>query len=142
MNIRSSVSHKYTSIYQHFYIMHEEMQLVDSLIYMPMAEIPGFVVQHLFYRIQPMLRAVVYGGLVYTWQKALCRDVFIRAGVREHNIHRMLTALLLDIFLDCRSRLLVRPPIVSHPEPIELVHAVSAANHNTLLAICIFPHSS
>ena len=44
LNIRSSISHKYTSIYQHFHVMHEEMQLIISLIYMPMAEIPGFVV--------------------------------------------------------------------------------------------------
>ncbi len=117
--------------------MHEEMQLVDSLFYMPMAEIPGFVVQHLFYRVQPMLRAVINGRLVYSRKKALRRNIFIWAGVGKYDIHGMCPALLLDILLDRGSRLLVRPPIVSHPEPIELVHAVSTADHNALLALNI-----
>lgn len=38
--------------------MHEEMQLINSLVYMPMTEIPCLIVQHLLDGIQPMLGAV------------------------------------------------------------------------------------
>ena len=117
--------------------MHEEMQLVDSLVYMPMAEIPGFVVQHLFYGVQPVFSAVIYCGLVYSRQEALCRNILIWAGVGEYHIHRMCLSLLLNILFDRWSRLLVRPPIVSHAETVKLVHAVSAADHNALLALYI-----
>lgn len=117
--------------------MHQEMQLVDSLVYMPMSEIPGFVVKHLLNGIHPVFSAVIYCGLVYSRQEALCRNILIWAGVRKHHIHGVCSALLLDILLNCRSRLLVRPPIVSHTETVELIHAVSAANHNALLALYI-----
>lgn len=117
--------------------MHQEMQLVDSLVYMPMSEIPGFVVKHLLNGIHPVFSAVIYCGLVYSWQEALCRNILIWAVVRKHHIHGVCSALLLDILLNCRSRLLVRPPIVSHTETVELIHAVSAANHNALLALYI-----
>ena len=67
--------------------MHQKMQFVNSFVYMSMAEIPGFVVQHLFYRVQPMLGAVVYSRLVYSRKEALCRNIFIRAGVGKYNVN-------------------------------------------------------
>ena len=117
--------------------MHQKMQFVNSFVYMPMAEIPGFVVQHLFYRVQPMLRTVVHGGLVYSWHKALCRNILIWAGVGKHHIYMLRSDLLLNILFDRWCRLLVRSPIVSHAETVKLVHAVSTADHNALLAFYI-----
>ena len=84
-----------------------------------------------------MLRAVVHGGLVYAGEETLGRYILIWAGVGEYHIHRMCLALLLDIFLDRRSRLLIRPPLIAHTQAIELIHAVSAADHNALLALYI-----
>ena len=40
---------KYNTIYQHFYVMHKEMQFVD-----PLVEIPRLIVQHLFNRVRPI----------------------------------------------------------------------------------------
>ena len=113
------------------------MQLVNSLVYMPMTEKPRLIVQHLFYGIQPMLRAVINGGLIYSRQEALCRNIFIRAGVRKYHIYLMCSDLLLDIFLYTQCRLLIRSPIVSHAQAIKLVHAVSTADHDALLALYI-----
>ena len=117
------------SIYQHLHIMHQKMQLVNSFVYMPMSQIPRLVVEHLFDGIQPVFCAVVNGRLVDTGQEALGRHILERAGVGKYNIHGMCPALLLNILLDRWSRLLVRPPIVSHTETVELIHAVSTANH-------------
>lgn len=66
--------------------MHQEMQLVDSLVYMPVVEIPRLVIKHLLNGIQPVLRTVVHGGLVDSGEEAFCRNILIRAGVRKHHI--------------------------------------------------------
>lgn len=113
------------------------MQLVNSFVYMPVTEIPGFVVQHLFYRIQPVLRTVVHSGLIYAGEEALSRYILERAGVRKNNIHRMRFALLLNILFNSRCRLLIRPPLIAHTQAIELVNTVSTTDHNTLLALYI-----
>ena len=84
-----------------------------------------------------MLRAVVHGGLVYAGEETLGRYILIWAGVGEYHIHRMCLTLLLNILFDRWSRLLVRPPVVSHAEAIELVNTVSSTDHNTLLALYI-----
>ena len=84
-----------------------------------------------------MLRAVVHGGLVYAWEEALSRYIPERAGVRKNDIHGMRLALLLDIFLDRRSRLLIRSTLIAHTQAIELVNTVSSTDHNTLLALYI-----
>ena len=117
--------------------MHQEMQIIDSLIYMPVAEIPGFVVNHLFYRVRPVLCAVIHGGSDDSGEETLGRYILKRAVVREYHVHRMRFAQLLDIFLDRRSRLLIRPLIVSHAEAVKLIHAVSTADHNALFALYI-----
>ena len=84
-----------------------------------------------------MLRAVVHGGLVYAGEETLGRYILIWAGVGEYHIHRMCLALLLDIFLDRRSRLLIRSTLIAHTQAIELVNTVSSTDHNTLLALYI-----
>ena len=84
-----------------------------------------------------MLRAVVHGGLVYAGEETLGRYILIWAGVGEYHIHRMCLTLLLDIFLDRRSRLLIRSTLIAHTQAIELVNTVSSTDHNTLLALYI-----
>ena len=69
------------SIYQHLHIMHKIVQLVDSLVYMPVAEVPCLIVQHLFDGVQPVFSAVIHSGLVYSRQEALCWNILIWAGV-------------------------------------------------------------
>ena len=130
------------SIYQHLHIMHKEVQLVNSFVYMPMPEIPGFVVQHLLNGVKPVLRAVINGGLVDSGEEAFCRYILIWAGVGEYHIHRMCLTLLLNILFDRWSRLLVRPPIVSHAEAIELVNTVSTIEVPTDIDINCKHHRS
>lgn len=101
--------------------MHQEMHPIYPLVYMPMPEIPGFVVNHLLNAVQPVLRAVINGGLVDSGEDALSRYILERAGVRKHNIHRMCPALLFDIFFDRGRRLLIRPPVIAHTQTIEFV---------------------
>ena len=114
--------------------MHQEMQIVNPLVYMPMPQIPRLVVKHLLNGVQPVLRTVVHGRLVDSWQEALCRNILIRAGVGEYHIHMMCLALLLNIFLDRRSRLFVWPPLIPLTKAIEFVNAISTADHKTPFA--------
>ncbi len=57
--------------------MHQEMQLVNPLVYVPMPEIPRLVIKHLLNGIQPVLRAVVHGGLVDPREEALLKALYL-----------------------------------------------------------------
>lgn len=61
--------------YQHLHIMHQEMQLVNPIVYIPVAEIPRHEIEHLLNGVQPILRAVVHSRLIYAGEEALCRNI-------------------------------------------------------------------
>ena len=59
------------------------MQLVDSLVYMPMIEIPGFVVKHLFYRIQPMVSVSLLGKyLIFESTLSACTNLVFNVDLQ------------------------------------------------------------
>ena len=54
---------------------------------MPVATVPGFIIKPFCNCIQPYLRTVIDGRLIYTGKKGLSRNIPLRASMGQHYIH-------------------------------------------------------
>lgn len=115
--------------------MEKEMHFIDSLVRMPVAAEPGYVVGALFDSVEPLLGACVHGALVDRGKEHLPRLVFEGAGMRQDHVDVVLAELLLHVCLDLLRGLLILPPSISAGETVELVHAVRAADDDVLFAV-------
>ena len=122
---------------QHIVILEHELHPVDELPCVVVAAVPFSVTDPLLNLIQPVLRGLIYGALVNKAKEGFYRLMFARAGVRQNNIYVVPNRgqLFLDPCLDFGGRLFVRPPAVALFQPVELVHAVSAADYDAAEAV-------
>lgn len=57
------------------------MYLIDSLVDMPVATVPCFVIQPFFDGVQPQFRAFVHSGLINATHKGFYWRITLRAGM-------------------------------------------------------------
>ena len=117
--------------------MIQKLQLINPLVNVPMATKPSTILQLRFNLSKPFFCAIIHGTLVNAGQKCFYRNIPLRAGVTQNDIHLPVQILQLLHYsaFNLIRRLLIRKPVHVHTEPIPLINGVCTTNNKCALSI-------